>query len=1233
MTALGDLYTQNTFRAFNFSVTVDGIPLQNVLGGSYQYSMGGIVPTASVDVTGRLPSFVTQFNAGRRPVIEISLGFNGLLATVFTGRVQKVRQGVAGATISCVGSSADLDLPYEKEINVTFVGDVNDIAADILNAAGVSSYFVNLPTWAVGTVKEQTLVFSSYGEALNKLLEPVGSPYFELPSGQVRAELRDPLPATTPFRVYFSQLAGVNPTGISSTLRPLIVDGGDVEDFPEEVKNRISVIGAVIDTMVAGSTTSQTIEADGQGASPWIPNPPQFQDLVIQNELIDTLAQAVNTLVRYLVLLNRLETRISLPVDGDPELFLGATMQVEDPLYTGLTGLWFLYGYSCSFSNSGLSSSLDLRGGGPAAGGTPQIAPFASFNWRFGRKIQQVLPSGIGIGSGTDFVLLTFDAAASRDFDGSIVSYDWSDNQGGLAQSGVLVTRAYAVSLGSVDVTLVVTDNDGLTDSLTQTVSLTDPVDSQNQKTGLALIACAAGNTAMISTDGGGTWVDKTKAQLTVSGDIVSVAISLHPKVSWTPGPNGSQVGQYAGVAFAGVMFGTTQGELIYTRDNFTSFIKISLTGSRVNTILGGGLDIDAFYESFAVGVENGQVYYLISDFNDNAAPGTTGGNNIGTANGWVRQVIATLAYPVHKLLWAWSTGTIASSRSLWAFGGNASTPSSLITKVDYASGGMLSSPDSNLNIGITIQSAFTPPVSGPLLAAVQAAGGGHHIVDAIADAPKAGAIHLDIIFDDVVSPIVWHTDDAQNGPWVASSGLAAGAGKSIAGEGQDFTNLTEALAVIALTTTYFAPDSVNFAAGGASPSQINHVIWEHANLFALGTTDPDASPLSNMPPPYAGIANTYLGAANGGVVKTIDHGDTWGYLRPHPTIPTSWPSGAFGWQVDMRPVIQPAVAANGVYVIGNGAVAYKLKTDESGWDIINGTIPGGSFNLKYFGGRMLYIGGDDLVYVSADSGDSFASISPPVGGYQAIDATYTTAGELFVLYHSGSNHYIYSTTDGGANWDLRFTFPLNGGISHAWTINASRSRADRIVATGARGTGTPNAAIFTSQDGGVTWPMFQLGRQSVPTHADFSANDRVIVQFSANYGIEPIDSPYSSGTQTYSDSTRDARGFIHAGAVTSQNLYALSNVDDDPLFQTKDNGTNWVELEGPYYPAADFINSMAYSVLGDTLYLALGGGHGGEVWKLGQASAADPANPVWAQLPDLPSNDSSEENGMVVIE
>jgi len=70
----------------------------------------------------------------------------------------------------------------------------------------------------------------------------------------------------------------------------------------------------------------------------------------------------------------------------------------------------------------------------------------------------------------TDQLTVYVDASASSDPDGTIVSYDWSWGDG-TSGTGMTASHVYAMA-GTYEITLMVTDNDGLTDSATAMVTV-----------------------------------------------------------------------------------------------------------------------------------------------------------------------------------------------------------------------------------------------------------------------------------------------------------------------------------------------------------------------------------------------------------------------------------------------------------------------------------------------------------------------------------------------------------------------------------------------------------------------------------------------------------------------------------------------------------------------------------------------------------------------------------------
>jgi PKD repeat protein len=69
---------------------------------------------------------------------------------------------------------------------------------------------------------------------------------------------------------------------------------------------------------------------------------------------------------------------------------------------------------------------------------------------------------------------ITFDASDSTDIDGTITSYSWDLGDGSEIQTGVEITYTFT-SAAEHEVTLTVTDNDELTDTISKTITVQNP--------------------------------------------------------------------------------------------------------------------------------------------------------------------------------------------------------------------------------------------------------------------------------------------------------------------------------------------------------------------------------------------------------------------------------------------------------------------------------------------------------------------------------------------------------------------------------------------------------------------------------------------------------------------------------------------------------------------------------------------------------------------------------------
>ena len=1185
MTSLTTYYEERDLRRLKSTVRIAGFNVTGVRALSYSYARGR-VPTASIAIPNPPALSITAWNLGRRAPVEIYLGFGIFDVRVFTGVVESVSRNERFCTIDCAGASRALDSTFARTINVAFSGTATSVVENLLDEAGIDDYDVDLPAWTLGSAVLQTKQFQSYGDAINSVAEVDGSIWHEHPTGQIRVGVFDPMPAPAPFRTYYAAIPSgtseTQPAGVTNASARPRLRGIDVKEYPREVKNRVWVRGATVGENV--------LETHAKADSPWVPNPPRYSDHTFPNELLDSASKVASTAIRQINLKNRLETVVTARISGDPQVFLCGTVRIEDPTYSGVTGRWFIEAYTTSLvinENGGnFETSLVLRGGGPAAGGTIELDPFASFIWTNSdvtspaegatpsAKFQQFVPSTLpgAPAAGGQGVLVTYDGRGSMDFDGSIASWAWSGTaDGGWTATGSVYARTYDPAVDSTDtVTLIVTDNDG-NDSAPFTAQVLLEPTAANPTADDTVVGGSGGRGGQVmimqlftavdthmcaSQDGGETWTDRTKAAAGVTGNFISVSARVAYE-DWT----------------VAAVFGTAAGELVRTTDwCATSSLVASLGAVRIEDVWASTFHPGVF---FAV-TNNGKIYRsadsgvtwaLFKDFGD--------------------------GFPLYAL------GTPGDN--IFVFGGNSSTPESLIRWSPGAT------PD------------FYPiAIAGALLTALGVAGAGHHVIAAASR--EFG--ELAILFDTGVSPRLWYCPDIfQDGTnWTAATGLAVGDGKALA---PGFLGPGELVAIVASLTSYYATDGVTFAAKGAAASQINHTFWE------------------------VGQWGAYLAMAETHVLKTNDLGATWGIVRDLSALSASARGRKISFVVaPLQPVAaslyvigtnrQRFVAGNtwenkGAITAGsvklrnfNGLLWLSLtdqdyeRSEDNGetWDAVATTAD--QFHpeaTRDAGGRMwamshfvtptpdysniLY--SDDLGnnWVYSDSGNIFDDEAAE-GAFMGIACHPNDQDRIAACWRNNSDNLMMLriTTNRGVSWTSRTVSSEASyhGINPDGGDNGGKLfwlTSGRLVAIYVTRANPRHIHARVSDDDGVTWTtMLDLAMPSNAVHG------YMITAIKAGlFGPIFFALDRDSGLGT---------NLIYRGQA----------------------GSAWDALDSPVADTT-LIKGLAHDVTSDTLYILYAGG---AVYKIAGASSIAPADWLAACVALTASDVGAKYEGIVVL-
>jgi len=936
---LQQIIEEKNTRKLSVRVIIAGAVVSKWTSVNYNFAIGE-VPTASITIPGieNLPAAVSE-----EASVQIWFGYQYgeaiLEQLVFGGAVvDSVGNSGHEIVIDCVMSGPrKLTYGYNRRINFEFnTITANEAVEGLMALAGVANYFVDLEAWLIGTAVPQEIEFSTYGEAINKIAEVDGSPWFALPTGMVRVEDRYPIPNETWRRTYFTGvLDGINsnqPTGGVGNVdaRPRITDISR-RKFRNEIANFIEVDGAVINELgPQGETNSHQIFETVDGLSgqfpngaPWIPTPPLFQDFTFSNELVDTNAKAFEVAERFFDLKNRLVEELPITVPGDPDVFLCETVRVVDERYSNVDSLYFVKGYRTSITPNSAQTSLDLVGG-PESGTNGFAAPFAEFYWKYtalhelipggeenqddqdnafnsdpGAKLCEDLPAdtgdedhGGGFTPGQDkrMVLIGLDGTASQDYDGQIVLYEWTWTDPDLNVHTMVGPRhILAVNpddFTSIEVTLTVTDDSDRTSTITKTIYTdADHLNPDGDPT-------PGGDPTEDDTEnGGGT----AEGECTDGGD--PDQSGNEPDPVGDPDPH-APPGGMGGSTQPGACNGTELGYIVLA-DNKVLFSnnnrdwteksneELGLVG--FFTVMTSGVIVSTQRVITILGTDEGEIV-----FSDDKLQSVSLAFQVPGFPRIDALVIdqKEMAEEGQFRVWAGTgDGRLYVSQDSgetwegWFNFGDGYPIRDIQHRANglWIIGGNTEDPSSLIRIDAQMQKNFaTLFIGGALREAINAGGGGGYAFTARNQTSRL------IAFSSNVLPAVWTNEDPVGNPegWIPAIGLTDdGITAVVPGFDGEF------LVATAVGEVFFTDDNENFVqTGDVGGSVFRKILWQ-------------------------GLPGKYLGLTEDGFYSSMDYGTGWGPMRPNTTFGTTWPAGATGedlsWYVGPRACLPAGGCAN----------------------------------------------------------------------------------------------------------------------------------------------------------------------------------------------------------------------------------------------------------------------------------------------------------------------------------
>lgn len=311
---------------------------------------------------------------------------------------------------------------------------------------------------------------------------------------------------------------------------------------------------------------------------------------------------------------------------------------------------------------------------------------------------------------------------------------------------------------------------------------------------------------------------------------------------------------------------------------------------------------------------------------------------------------------------------------------------------------------------------------------------------------------------------------------------------------------------------------------------------WEFVGPLNIGGRITDIETVSEDE------STIYVGAASGGIFKSVDSGSTWEAIFDDQSM------------------------------LAIGDIAVDLGNTNF--------LAVGTGEVNAGGGSLAYDG--DGIYVSADAGATWENKGlQEVGSIGKViihpnDPDIIYVGAMGPLFKNDTNRGVYKTTDGGDSWsqvlfvadnagvvDMSI-HPTNPDIIYAASWQRERTPENRIY-------GGENSNIYKSTDGGITWAILDSGLPS-------NGNEKG--RISIDISLSNPDVLYAS----YADATGNIQGIYKTedggDAWITKNSSQLTNVgfhwwfgglfinpvDENEVYhvgfemqKTVDGGDNWI--------------------------------------------------------------------------
>ena len=231
-----------------------------------------------------------------------------------------------------------------------------------------------------------------------------------------------------------------------------------------------------------------------------------------------------------------------------------------------------------------------------------------------------------------------------------------------------------------------------------------------------------------------------------------------------------------------------------------------------------------------------------------------------------------------------------------------------------------------------------------------------------------------------------------------------------------------------------------------------------------------------------------YCGTSRGNFYASKDSGATWEALKAGPAFPGFYVTGLVA-----DPAVPGRLWASLAGELGGGLV---VRSDDRGasWTPLlksDKSVPTRALALAPGEPRVLAVGGDDGVRLSADGGRTWKPTGQGVEGLHQVESLAFDPSDRRVLY-AGTWRQAFRTRDGGASWNRIAEGMVLDATVYAWDFDAADTR-DLWVST--------CGWVYRSHDGGDHWTRYTTGFTNRRSHSVRRDPTRPGVVYAATVG------------------------------------------------------------------------------------------------------------------------------------